>query len=137
MWDWLLQDESQRSAWFLLWADLCTEIANRLQPPKRIPLDLSKYPAHLHIGVLPDWRRQRIGTALMSHFSQYLRRLGVSGYHLYASDYNFMGENFYQKLVMNELGKFKWKYHNSKRIVVVTEYVFGKMIDTPTPWEME
>ena len=34
----------------------------KIRAPK---VNRTQYPAHLHIGVLPEWRRQGIGTALM------------------------------------------------------------------------
>jgi ribosomal protein S18 acetylase RimI-like enzyme len=37
-------------------------------------VDLGQYPAYLHIGLLPDRRRQGIGSALMSEFEGYLQQ---------------------------------------------------------------
>ena len=45
------------------------------------------YPAHLHIGVLPAWRRHGVGTALMDSYAGYLRQKNVAGYHLYCSSF--------------------------------------------------
>ncbi len=47
-------------------AVLRTEWAGRhIQAPK---VDRQRYPAHLHIGILPDWRRQGLGRELMKRY---------------------------------------------------------------------
>jgi GNAT superfamily N-acetyltransferase len=87
-----------------------------------------RYPAHLHIGLIPDWRRQGIGTALMSEFERYLQQKNVPGYHLYASSFHPMGVAFYRKLGLIEIGSFQWRFHNRAEWLVVTETIFGKTL---------
>jgi GNAT superfamily N-acetyltransferase len=66
-----------------------------------------KYPAHLHIGVLAEYRRQGLGTALMQRYTSYLHNNGVPGYHLYASSFHPLGVAFYRKLGLTLLGEFE------------------------------
>jgi len=88
-------------------------------------MDSHHYPAHLHIGVLPQWRRQGIGTALMTSYADYLGKGGVAGFHLYASSFHPLGVAFYRKLGLKALGQFEWRFHNGLEWMTVTEHVFG------------
>jgi GNAT superfamily N-acetyltransferase len=78
---------------------------------KACKVDRNQYPAHLHIGLLPAWRRQGLGTQLMHCYAAYLRGLGVPGYHLYASSFHPLGVAFYSKLGLETLGQFDWQLH--------------------------
>jgi GNAT superfamily N-acetyltransferase len=89
------------------------------------PIDLKAYPAHLHIGVLPAWRRQGIGTALMQAHADVLRRRAVPGYHLYASSFHPLGVAVYRKLGLEVLGDFRWRLHTGEAWLPITEVVFG------------
>ncbi len=105
---------------------LKTHLASpRIDAPR---VDLGQYPAHLHIGILPDWRRQGIGTALMSEFERYLEQQNVPGYHLFASSFHPMGVAFYRKLRLKEMGNFQWRFHNGVKWLDVTEIIFGKSL---------
>lgn len=90
--------------------------------------DRRQYPAHLHIGVLPAFRRQGIGAALMARYAAYLQEKGVPGYHLYASSYHHLGVAFYRKLGLEELGQFTWRLHTGYEWLHVTETIFGKRL---------
>ncbi len=91
-------------------AILRTESASRgIAAP---PVDLNLYPAHLHIGVLPRWKRHGIGTALMNCFSAHLRDRGVPGFHLYASSLHPLGTAFDEKLGLEQLGEFPWHLYD-------------------------
>jgi len=104
-----------------------TELAERhVQAPE---VDRGRYPAHLHIGVLPAWRRQGIGPALIAQFSRYLTGRGVPGWHLYVSSYHPLGLAFYQKLGLELLGQFDWRLHDGQRWLTVTERIFGLRLD--------
>ena len=109
-------------AW--LWPNLRTDLANRRMAPP--PVDPQHYPAELHIGVLPAWRRLGIGTALMARFAAYLRERGVPGYHLYASSFHPLGVTFYRKLGLTLLGQFAWRFHTGEGWLDVTKLIFGK-----------
>ncbi|MFH1539313.1 MAG: GNAT family N-acetyltransferase [bacterium] len=59
---------------------------------------LSLYPAHLHINLLPGYRRGGIGGRLMDIYFRYLRKNGVPGLHLGTSTLHRRGIPFYDKL---------------------------------------
>lgn len=105
---------------------LRTELAGR--KTKIPPINLNQYPAHLHIGILPTWRRKGIGTGLMNSYSAYLRKRNVAGYHLYASSFHPLGVAFYRKLGLDDLGRFIWRFHNGFAWLNVTEYIFGRRL---------
>jgi GNAT superfamily N-acetyltransferase len=103
---------------------LRTEWAGRqVQAPE---VDLKHYPAHLHIGVLPEWRRQGLGGALMASYETYLRQRGVCGYHLYASSFHPLGVAFYHRLGLELLGRFDWRLHTGYEWLCVTEFIFAR-----------
>jgi len=103
-----------------------TEWASReVRAPK---VDRNKYPAHLHIGILPEFRRQGLGTALMSRYAEYLRLRGIAGYHLYASSFHSLGVAFYQKLGLELLGQFDWHLHTGFEWVNVTERIYATRV---------
>lgn len=111
-------------AW--LWADWLTALAGRRID--RPPIDLGQYPAHLHIGILPEWRRKGIGSALMEGYESYLRSRGVPGYHLYASSFHPMGVAFYRKIGLETIGQFEWRLYNGYRWLDVLEIIFAKRL---------
>jgi GNAT superfamily N-acetyltransferase len=111
-------------AW--LWADWLTHYAGL--KTERPLVDLSRYPAHLHIGILPEWRRRGIGSALMDSYEHYLRGWSIPGYHLYASSFHPMGVAFYRKIGLETIGQFQWRFHNGCRWLDVVEIVFAKRL---------
>ena len=56
-----------------------------------------RYPAHLHINVLPEYHRTDLGTRLLEHFENHLIGLGVKGVHLETSSRNHKAVPFYHK----------------------------------------
>jgi ribosomal protein S18 acetylase RimI-like enzyme len=65
----------------------------------RIPyVDLSPYPAHLHINTRTDKRGSGIGTALMNTYLDQLRTENVPGVHLETSSENRIAVPWYEKL---------------------------------------
>ena len=104
-----------------------TELASRNVIAPQV--DLRQYPAHLHIGVWDNWRRQGIGTSLMAGYTDYLRQKDVAGYHLYASSFHPLGMAFYRKLGLDVLGEFTWRLHNGFDWMTVTEYIFGQRLN--------
>ncbi len=103
-----------------------TELAGRnLQTP---PVDLRQYPAHLHIGILPVWRRKGLGSALMTAYTDYLRAKAIPGYHLYAASFHPLGIPFYRKLGLEQLGQFDWRLHTGYAWQNVTETIFGQKL---------
>ncbi|NHJ06322.1 MAG: N-acetyltransferase [Candidatus Heimdallarchaeota archaeon] len=81
--------------WFLL---------NRPTTQKRKKI-LNKYPAHLHINILPEYQRQGIGWKLMRTLELHLKENNIIGYHLEVSANNNVGINFYKKYDLDLLMK--------------------------------
>ena len=107
-------------------AVLRTEWAGRqVQAPK---VDRSQFPAHLHIGLLPEWRRQGLGTLLMQQYADYLHQRGLPGYHLFASSFHPLGVAFYDKLGLECLGQFDWQLHIGFEWQTVTEKIFARRL---------
>ena len=59
---------------------------------------VAKYPAHLHINLMPGYQGLGIGSRLIQTFEDHMRRLGVSGVHLTTTNQNFKAVPFYQKM---------------------------------------
>ena len=92
-------------------------------------VDRNQYPAHLHVGILPEWRRQGLGKELMQCFAAYLRQRGIPGYHLYASSFHPLGVAFYYKLGLELVGQFDWRLHTGFEWLTVTERIFARKIE--------
>ena len=108
------------------WPDLLTEWAGR--QVVRPPLDLERFPAHLHVGLLPAWRRMGIGTRLTQAYEASVRDRGIPGYHLYAASFHPLGVAFYRKSGMEVLGSFEWRFHDGFRWQAATETIFGRRL---------
>lgn len=62
------------------------------------PRDLQrKYPAQLHMNLLPQYQGQGIGSKLISRFEKQMAELAVTGIHLKTSNRNLKAVPFYQK----------------------------------------
>lgn len=59
---------------------------------------IAKYPAHLHINLLPGFQSQGTGTRLMKHFEAHMWDLGIQGLHLGTTNKNLKAVPFYQKM---------------------------------------
>lgn len=57
----------------------------------------SIYPAHLHIGILPEYQRMGIGHKLLDTLISHLREKGLSGVMLTVNAENKKGIAFYEK----------------------------------------
>ncbi len=66
--------------------------------PAKLSSLLRLYPAHLHINIEKDYRRQGIGRALMNRYFRYLQKHGVTGVHLGTTSLNESGAPFFEKL---------------------------------------
>ncbi|MEG2456625.1 MAG: N-acetyltransferase [Clostridia bacterium] len=67
-----------------------------------------KYPAHLHIDLLPEAQHQGFGSKLVDTLVLHLKTKGVSGVWLGVGGTNFSGINFYKKYgfsLIYDLGK--------------------------------
>lgn len=65
-----------------------------------------RYPAHLHIDILPEGQRQGLGTKLMDALIDHLKQNGVGGVYLVCGAGNEKGVNFYKK--------YGFKVHSKK-----------------------
>ncbi len=72
---------------------------------------VTKYPAHLHINILPGYQSMGIGTRLMARFEVQMRSLGVSGLHLSTTNKNYKAVPFYQKMGFEILEKSEVASH--------------------------
>tara|TARA_Y100001970_G_C14058532_1_gene762894 strand:- start:78 stop:677 length:600 start_codon:yes stop_codon:yes gene_type:complete len=61
------------------------------------PPDFPKYPAHLHIDILPEGQGQGMGVKLMNYFFKYLEENKVRGLHLGVDEKNKRAIRFYKK----------------------------------------
>lgn len=59
------------------------------------------FPAHLHINFHPDSRGMGLGTKLVQHFENYLRKSNVIGLHLVTSP-DALNVTFYERLGFNK-----------------------------------
>jgi len=64
-----------------------------------------KYPAHLHIDILPAYQRMGFGTALMDALTAHLRAQGVPGVMLGVGSKNEKGKRFYRKYGFKKIGR--------------------------------
>ncbi|KAF9696790.1 hypothetical protein EKO04_005388 [Ascochyta lentis] len=62
------------------------------------PEELKKYPAHMHIDILPEFQRKGWGSILISNLFEALKREGAHGIHLGMVRWNTAGKSFYEKL---------------------------------------
>jgi ribosomal protein S18 acetylase RimI-like enzyme len=75
-----------------------------MHDPERMALpELSDYPAHLHIDLLPAYQRQGHGRALMWTFLSALRRRQVAAVHLGMLTANTAAHAFYDRLGFHEI----------------------------------
>lgn len=65
--------------------------------------ELSGYPAHLHIDLLPDWQGKGWGRELMHRFLNSLREAGVASVHLSMIKTNTNARRFYDRLGFTEI----------------------------------
>jgi len=58
---------------------------------------IQKYPAHLHINLLPEYQHMGLGSKLIQTYESHLLKLGISGVHLQTTSYNKKAIPFYLK----------------------------------------
>jgi len=89
---------------------------------------LERFPAHLHINLLPDYQGRGLGTRLMSIFEERMRGLDIRGIHLITSTENIKAVPFYGKMgyeIIKELPDILW---DRKSPVGTRSLVFGKRL---------
>jgi ribosomal protein S18 acetylase RimI-like enzyme len=87
-----------------------------------------RYPAHLHINLLPGYQGQGIGSRLMRHFEAHLVDLGVPGVHLVTSNHNRKAVPFYKKLgftVIHESAILPHPVHDDLRLLTFAKQLGG------------
>lgn len=76
-----------------------------IMSPESNPADLvARYPAHIHMNLLPRLRGQGVGSALVGKWVEAARDAGVRGIHLGASASNAGGIAFWTKVGFTPLG---------------------------------
>jgi len=74
------------------------------QGSARLPkLFVKKYPAHLHIDILPGYQRMGLGSRLMDTLTAQLREKGIPGVMLGVGAGNVKGRSFYNKYGFKKL----------------------------------
>ncbi|MCR5485218.1 MAG: GNAT family N-acetyltransferase [Clostridiales bacterium] len=63
------------------------------------------FPAHLHIDILPEYRRMGVGTALINALKELLTQKRIKGVMLIVGVKNQAGISFYKKCGFSSLGK--------------------------------
>ena len=90
------------------WRTRCELFRHLGFTPERMLLpELERYPAHLHIDILPAYQRQGWGRALMNALIGALRARGVPGVHLTMAPENVEARRFYDRLGFRELPSSK------------------------------
>ena len=80
---------------------------------------LEKYPAHLHIDILPEYQRQGIGHRLMKRLEQHLIKNNVPGFHLEVGSKNTLGINFYKKYGLEFISKDQFSTIFAKKLIEI------------------
>ncbi|MGP3970926.1 GNAT family N-acetyltransferase [Streptomyces sp. 6N223] len=85
--------------------DLDETIRGLLHHPERmlVPEVAARFPAHLHIDLLPEGQRRGLGRRLMNAYLDALRQRGVPGVHLAMDPANTGARAFYDRLGFTEL----------------------------------
>jgi ribosomal protein S18 acetylase RimI-like enzyme len=78
-------------------------------------VDLSPYPAHLHVNTRADRRGQGIGSALMETYLNQLRKEKIRGVHLETTSENKIAVHWYSKLGFKLI--LKWQTDLYRRSV--------------------
>jgi len=66
---------------------------------------VKKYPAHLHIDIMPEYQRMGLGTQLMDTLTAHLRAKGIPGVMLGVGSGNEKGISFYKKYGFKTVGR--------------------------------
>lgn len=72
-------------------------------PDSHCPEPYERYPAHLHIDLLPHVQGRGLGRRMVHHMLAELRRRGAPGVHLAVANGNLRGQAFYRRLGFIEL----------------------------------
>jgi len=90
-----VEPPSTRDEWMRHWGFV---------PERMLIPELERYPAHLHIDLLPEYQRQGFGRRLTERLLDALSARGVPGVHLSLAVTNTAARAFYDRLGFRELG---------------------------------
>lgn len=65
-----------------------------------------RYPAHMHIDILKEYRGGGTGTKMLEILTEHLKNKGISGVQLCVSEANTRGIKFYERFGFNTLMRF-------------------------------
>jgi ribosomal protein S18 acetylase RimI-like enzyme len=76
-------------------------------PERMLIPELERYPAHLHVDLLPQYQRQGFGRRLLERLIAALRQRGVPGLHLSMDARNGAARAFYDRMGFRDLPSSK------------------------------
>lgn len=100
---------------------------SRLQPGSPTA-DLERYPAHLHINLLPEARGRGLGERLMQSYLQQLAGLGVGGAHLHTTSYNRAACHLYERLGFELAAARRTRMWHDRVAEAVDERVYTRRV---------
>lgn len=81
-------------------------VLDYIRRPETSPIEIvSRYPAHLHINLLPEAQGRHLGTTLLEELMNSLKTAGTRGVHLGINHMNEPVGNFYRKLGFAEIAR--------------------------------
>lgn len=81
-------------------------VLDYIRRPETSPSEIvSRYPAHLHINLLPEAQERRLGTTLLEQLLISLKTAGASGVHLGINHMNEPVADFYRKIGFSEIAR--------------------------------
>lgn len=83
-----------RKFWQIIWGGMFGILSAAFLLRKYI----RDFPAHFHIDLLPDARRQNLGEELTIAFEEKAKALGIKGVHVRVRNDNIVARNFFEKL---------------------------------------
>lgn len=117
------EERLERAWWPGLRAHYANVAPERLTPTDRMRIDaintpgsnpadiVARYPAHIHMNLLPRLRGQRVGTGLLQLWIEQAKAAGVPGIHLGANAKNAGGIAFWTRSGFQpvaEIGRTAW-----------------------------
>ncbi len=99
-----------RRTWQWAWATALTGL--RYGRPPTIPAD--RYPAHMHVNVLPSARGRSVGNALARRFLTYATETGCPGVYAKVQGKNRRARYFFARLGFRPLLRYAWVFPESK-----------------------
>lgn len=108
------------------WKIIAASIRMVLNKGFEIGLDLNKYPAHLHINVIKEYRGKKIGKALIDAFFGVLEKRKVRGIHLSVRQDNLNGRAFFEKMGFIELKRYPSLFSDKRSGKRVYTIIYGK-----------